>query len=111
MRISALHALKTLCKLCPALLRASDHALAVGAMPAIVQACQDKRHQPLSSAAQRTLMHLLAVSGWAECGTEPPAPLRADKESGAYVVDYARKSYRRLAGLESEAEHSDEDPI
>ena len=109
-RVSALHAIKTMCKLRPALLRASSSSLSARAMPAIVQGCQDKRHQPLMSAAQRTLMHVLAVNGWEEC-TEPPAALRADREAAQYVVDYARKSYKRLAALESEAEHSDEDPI
>ena len=109
-RISALHALKTVCKLRPAMLRASGCAFAAATVPAVVSGCQNTRHQPLHSAAQRTLMHVLTVCGWSDAA-EPPAELKGQADAAAYVVDFARKSHRRLAALESEAEHSDDDPV
>ena len=107
-RMSALHAVKTLCKLQPPLLRASGCRLARVLAPGIVSNCQDKRHMQVEAAAKRTLMHLALTCGW----TEPEIPdalLRTDKESGTFIAEFAKRTLKRLSGLESEAEYSDEE--
>ena len=107
-RCSALRAVKTLCKLQPALLRAGQQKLAVLLAKHICPGCQDARHMQVKNAAQRTLMHLATVCGWTE--PEPPERLlRAHKESAVYVAEFAKRTLGRLSGLESEPEHSDEE--
>ena len=107
-RISALHAVKTLCKLRPALLRANDFQLAHLLVPKIVSGCQDARNHAVKSAAQRTLMHLSKACNWVT--PEPPERLlRVHKESAMHIAEFAKRTLQRLATLESENEMSDVD--
>jgi len=100
-RISTLHALKTICKLRPALLRASNGKLAALVLPSIAKNCLDSRHMQVSGAAKRTLMHVL---------TRLEDLPRLDNETATYVADFTNRSVKRIAGVESEeGELSDED--
>ena len=108
-RTSALHAIKTLCKKRPLLLRVSSGKFAALLAPGVVGGCQDARHMPVQSAAKRTMMHLLGATGWAADVELSAAQLRADGASAQYVAEFAKRSYKRLAGIESELELSDED--
>ena len=77
-------------------------------MPIIALGCNDTRHVPVKTAAQRTLMHLCETCGWVQA--EPPVALvMVDRVAADYVVNFtkANGTMRRLAGLESEAEDSD----
>ena len=105
-RTSALHALKTLAKLRPALLRSSAAKLTAALLPAVVAACHDSRHMTVQGAAKRTMMHLVGVCGW-EDAELASSQLRADPQSAQYCAEFVKRSYRRLAGLESEVELSD----
>ena len=110
-RISATHAVKTLCKLRAPLLRAASCRVGcVLAAPIITLGCNDTRHLQVKSAAQRTLMHLANVCGWSEA-SPPPDLASVDRAAADYVANFAKPSgtMRRLAGLESEAEYSDVD--
>lgn len=110
-RISATRAVKTLCKLRPPLLRASEsHVAALLASPIIALGCNDTRHLPVKSAAQRTLMHVCFVCGWVEA-VPPPDLLKVDRAAAEYVANFAKPTgtMRRLAGLESEVEYSDQE--
>jgi hypothetical protein len=108
-RVSALHALKTMCKLRPALLRASGCKLAGLVLPGIAQNCQDSRRMQVSGAAKRTMMHVLAVVGW--CSPEEVAQhLPRSNEAAAYTAEFVKKTFARIAGTESEeGELSDAD--
>lgn len=105
-RISALHAAKTLCKLRPALLRASDGRACAHLLPGVLACLADKRNVMVGSAAKRTLMHLAIACGWS-ASIGPTTP----KEASEVVVEFCRKHLSKLAGQESEAEHSDEEPV
>ena len=107
MRISTLHAIKTICKQRPVLLRATGCRLACQLLPGIVSGCQDARRLQIQSPAKRTLMHLVTTCGWAEPSS--PGPRGVDGESTSYVADFARRSLKRLAAIESEVELSDVD--
>lgn len=107
-RISALHALKTLCKLRPAVPRGTGFALARRVLPCLVSGCADTRtHAKL--AAQRTLMHLLTACGWASA-PEGAARGGADTASADFAADFVRRTLPRVSSLESEEELSDADP-
>ena len=69
---------------------------------------QDARHLQVKSAAQRTLMHVCMVMDWAE-GRQPENFARVAREASVVLDEFTKRTYKRLAGLESEAEHSDED--
>jgi len=110
-RISAIHAVKTLCKLGGPLLRAADCRLGCMLVAPIVNlGCQDGRHLQVKSAAQRTLVHLTYVCGWND-GTLLAPLARFDRSAAEYVVNFVKPNgtMRRLAALESEAEYSDVD--
>ena len=111
-RLSAMHAVKTLCKLRPPLLRAANrHAACLYSSPIITLGCNDNRHLPVKSAAQRTLMHLCTVCGWVDA-VAPTELAAIDQAAADYVANFVKTNgaMRRLAGLESEAEYSDCDP-
>lgn len=102
-RISALHAIKTMCKLRPALLRASNSKVGNLLLPGIAQNCQDSRHMHVSGAAKRTLMHLLSRLEW----TSPEKvnehmPRTGYGEAVTYVAEFTKRSLPRIAGTESE---------
>ena len=107
-RISAYHAIKTLCKLRPALLRADGGKVAMLLTPHITPGVQDARHLQVKSAAQRTLMHVCNVMGWSD-EAQPERLARVNREASAVLGEFVKRTHKRLAGLESEAEHSDED--
>ena len=104
-RMSALHACKTVSKLAPPLLRASGGAIGRALLPGIVVTCKDKRHMQAQTVAQRALLHVLSACGW----VENKAP-QLDSETASFVADFASKKARRLAMQDSEAEGSDIDP-
>ena len=108
-RMSALHAVKKLSKLRPVLLRAPTCNFARALVPGVLSGCQDKRHVQVVSAAQRALMHVLHACG---DGDEPRVPTeQLGAEHATACADFLRGStYKRIKPLESEAEHSDEDP-
>ena len=103
-----MHALKTICKLRPQLMRAGGCKLAGHVAPGIASGCQDARHMQVASAAKRTLMHICLSCYWVD--GEPPVPLRSQGDTATCVGEFARRSLKRLAGIESEAgEVSDAD--
>ena len=95
-RISALHAVKTLCKARPALLRAGECKIACGLAPGIVAACNERTKMQVTSAAMRTLMHLCGVCGWTD-GAPPPVLHRAHIESANYVAEFTKRTYKGCA--------------
>lgn len=103
-RISALHAVKKLCTLRPALLTAQDCRLAIAFTPHIISGCQDRRHMQVHTAAQRTMMHVVLTCDWSEAPSEG-----LQKDAREYVRDFASRTLKHLASLQSEAEHSDEE--
>ena len=72
--------------------------------------CNDTRHLPVKTAAQRTLMHICFTCGWTEA-VAPPELAKVDRVAADYVANFAKSNgtLRRLAGLESEVEDSDVD--
>eukprot|EP00966_Prymnesium_polylepis_P082005 1899901-Prymnesium_polylepis.1 len=88
-RLSALHAVKTLAKLRPSLLRAAECRVGCGLLGGVLACLQDKRNVMVASAAQRCLMHLALCCGWSE--THPPSAAAVGNEASAAVGEFARK--------------------
>ena len=108
-RLSALHAVKRLCKLRPVLLSASTCGFARTLLPGVLNGLQDKRHVHIMMAAQRTMMHVLRACGDARAPRVPTEQLSADVATSC--ADFLKGStHRRIKTLESEAEISDDDP-
>ena len=101
-RCSALHALKRLCRLRPALVRARRCALPKAMLGAVAAACADKRSALAANGAQRTMLALALACGWTD-GERAPAEL-ADTEHGGFVADYARRHLKRQREMDSEAD-------
>ena len=107
-RISALHAVKTLCKLRPALLRAGDRRVATHFAGRARVPCRQGQRD-VNSAAQRCMMHLVLCCHWSE--SAPPSSAAVGKDASTAVSEFCRKHFKKLVGQESEAEHSDEEPV
>ena len=107
-RLSALHAIKRLCRLRPVLLRIGP---ALGALsPAVAAQAADRRRSHLQYAAQRCLVVLLsaaAIDSAERLAAEEHAPKGKD---AAAVNDFLAKHFKRIRAMESEGEGSDVDP-
>ncbi|KAL1515351.1 hypothetical protein AB1Y20_001981 [Prymnesium parvum] len=107
-RMSALHSIKTLCKLRPAVLCASGCRVATELLPGILACLGEKRNVMIVSAAQRCLMHVVLSCNWSE--ENPPSVAAVGKDALATTEAFIRKHLKKMIGQESEAEHSDEEP-
>jgi len=105
-RQSAVHAVKTLARLRPSLFNGNGVNLPSQIIANLATACQDKRNTLLQNAAQRSMMHVVAACGW---GTPDKVPRGAalPTEASIYCADFLRRSAKRIAAMDSEAEDSD----
>ena len=89
-------------------MRAEGAGVARDVAPGVVSCREDKRHVQNQTAAWRTMLHMLRAAGGAGA---PCVPAGLGPDAAAQFADFLKGStYRRIAPLESDAEHSADDP-